>query len=172
MIVSSRITIEIKEDSEQIHYAESELRGPEIIVGPVAVELVAAFGAGIRVETGVDPSYGELRLKVPVVGKYPVVAISKAETGTPALVAAVGEIGKVAAQEFDIVADVAEVVFTADSMESEEMACEAFTEPITEFGLHKPVLPQVAVDVPEIKLAGDIESPFRFKTKFEADIWR
>ena len=66
----------------------------------------------------------------------------------------------------NVIFDIPEIIFSADSMKAEKMSCKPFTEPIAEFGLKKPVFPDVMIYVPEIYLTRNVKCPFSIETYF------
>ena len=54
--------------------------------------------------------------------------------------------------------DFSDVVLAAESMQSYEVSTHSAAEPVSGFGLDKPMLPAFAVgEAPEVHVAGDVE---------------
>lgn len=169
---SLRSSLKLSSFLENILEGERKLRGPEIVVRFVFLYGSAAFGAREFVEAGVDPAYSEFKLKVPVLGQDPVVAIANSGTCAPSLVTVVGELREVAAEEFNMVLDVADVELSAYKVEAPERSLESFAKPYAEFRLCHPVAPAAVVDVPGVELTREVEGPVLGHLQFDTEVRR
>lgn len=134
--------------------------------------LSSADGARVPVEMCVNPADADFEFGVPMTAEDPGVAVGHTGSGAPALIAVVFEFAEVATEEFYVIVDVTDIELTADAVETEEMALECLAEPITGFGLDHPVAPAAFVDIPGVKLAGEVESPFWLHFEFDTEAWR
>ena len=66
--------------------------------------------------------------------------------------------------------EIAEIELASDGMQGEEMSLKTGAEPITGFGLHKPVFPFMTTDRPRIIVSREIESPFRGKAELKSNV--
>lgn len=67
----------------------------------VVVDFLAAIGAWIYIWAGVNPSNSDFSLNVPAVAYDPGISVGDAGSGHPSLIAIVGQVGKVSAEEMD-----------------------------------------------------------------------
>lgn len=127
----------------------------------------AAADAAEAVKFGVDPADADLRLEVPVLAQDPIVAVADAGANLPALVAVVGELAEVGAQEVGEVLDAADIVLSADEVGAEVVAVPAVAEPVSDFGHGLPVLPALALaEGPGVEVAHQLEAPLGGEADF------
>ena len=83
-------------------------------MGLVGTDLAATSLALEGVVAGVGPSDADFGFEVPVFSEQPRVAVGYACAGKPTLIAVVGESVGVVVEKLEAVAEVADVVFTAE----------------------------------------------------------
>lgn len=138
----------------------------------VAFEFFAALDTRKYIIAGINPAYAEFEFEIPVHAQQPCMTVGDTQTGAPALIAAVDEFSEVAAEEFDAVFYLSEIILSSDGMESEEVAGETFAEPVACLWLHEPMFPFVIVDIPEIDLSGHVERPFGCNSNLDSEVGR
>lgn len=129
--------------------------------GTVLIYGVSAFFALILVAAGVGVAQAEFELKVPVAAEDEGIAVCDSGTDEPALETVVLQLSEVAAEEFEVSVDVADVVYTAMSMSGKEMSGKAVAEPPSGLRLDVEVLADdAAAAVPRTVIPCYIITPF------------
>lgn len=100
----------------------------------------------------------------------PGVTVSYTCSGAPPLVTVVEELGEIRAEEFEIEAEVSEIILASDCVQADEMAGEALAEPVADFRLDEPVFPFMAADAPGVKFGAGVERLTRGESDLHADI--
>ena len=68
--------------------------------------------------------------------------------------------------------NVADVVLSAEQVRAHEVSGRSVAEPIAGLGLHEPVFPFVAVDVPSVEIAGEVHRPAGSHAHLCSEIYR
>ena len=112
------------------------------------------------------PAKADSRFHAPMGRQVPLVTVRQANTVKFALITVRLH---VVAKE----ADAADIVIGILGVETEEMTGELFTKPVAGFGLDHPVFETHAVaKLPGVVVGGDIESPLRSESHFDAEVER
>ncbi len=116
-------------------------------------DLASASGTFVDVVVDMNPADCDLGFDAPVASEKPGVAIADAGADGPSLIAVVAELGKINAKNVAGEAYMADIVFTADRIQSDEVARGGLAEPVASFGLDKPVFPTALIgDIPRVEV--------------------
>ena len=126
----------------------------------VVFQLFATPGALVLVGPRVDVAYAYLGLHAPTPRQHPLVAVGYAGTQHPPLVAVVGQLAEIGAQELEAASHVTNIIYAAQHMRAKEVPVEALAQPIASLRLNEPVLPLgIVTECPRIEIAREVYSP-------------
>ena len=138
---------------EYVHEVDCRFGGADIVVVS-ASGLPPTSGAFEPVVAGVYPSESQFSFEVPVLSEQPAVSVCHTQASGPSLIAVGLEVGEVGTQEVEVCVNMADVALSGECVQSKEMSTQCFAEPVSDFRLHKPVLPfPVAGHVPCVELS-------------------
>ena len=103
--------------------------------------LFAAVRTGKAVVFAIDIPHTDCHLHPPMFRQQPLITVGDTGTDTPTLITSRLEIGINAEGELYL----RHIVFAPEHMETEKMPVKFFAKPVTVFGLHKPMLPLLAL---------------------------
>lgn len=138
----------------------------------VVLLLVAAMGTFVLVGPGINVAQAYFGFQAPTPGQEPLITVTDTGPHHPAFEAVFFQLAEVGTEPFEVRIYISEVIDTTQQVESEEVAVEAFAQPVAEFGLHQPVLPLlVVVEGPSVETSGHIDSSPGRQARFhpEAD---
>lgn len=142
---------------EYVHEVDCRFGGADIVVVS-ASGLPSASGAFEPVVAGVYPSESQFSFEVPVLSEQPAISVCHTQASGPSLIAVGLEVGEVRSEKVETGVEMAYVVLSGQRVQSKEMSSQRLAEPVSDFRLHKPVLPfPVTGHVPCVELSGDIQ---------------
>ena len=130
--------------------------------------LFAAVRTGKAVVFAIDIPHTDCHLHPPMFRQQPLITVGDTGTDTPTLITGRLEIGINAEGELYL----RHIVFAPEQMETEKMPVKFFAKPVTVFGLHKPMLPLLAlVKLKRVERTGNVQRGFPAKAPFQSQIW-
>ena len=159
---------------EYIDNVESGFCQADIVIVAVFKQ-GTAFLAFVDIIVDVGISDSPLELKIPVLAEDECVAVGKAGSRKPSLIASLVEIVEDLVDQRDICEDTGtgHIEETAVGMYTDEMAGEPVAEPVASFRLYEGMLAeQAVVEFPRHVVSADVQCPSRCQTDFETEIGR
>lgn len=117
----------------------------------------AAVRTGKAVVFAIDIPHTDCHLHPPMFRQQPLITVGDTGTDTPTLITGRLEIRINAEGELYL----RHIVFAPEHMETEKMPVKFFAKPVTVFGLHKPMLPLLAlVKLKRVERTGNVQRGF------------
>lgn len=137
----------------------------------VRFDLLAASGTPEHVVAGVGITETDLHFQIPIAAQDPSVTVGCSRTDEPALVADVLQFARIGAQEADPTVESSDVILSSMRVYADEMSGKTVAEPVSGFGLRRPMLPPPVVrQRPGIDVAPKIKCPFGSETYLHPEI--